>query len=345
MGEKRLCVVGDDSGTFRTILPGRCLFIMLLLIFTVLMTDLIKNTVYSDNNVYFCRVLYENVDFMKLIADSGSTKTDWCVIDGCEVAGRLCGQGINPCQQEKSVIENIVSEEVASSLPCAGYVDEIYFYGAGCRDDKSALVRDILSRRFGGAAVVEVCSDMLAAARALFAGGEGIACILGTGSNSCLYDGRDIAANVPPLGYILGDEGSGAVLGRLFVNAMFKGALPAAIREEYFSETGMSLPAIIDNVYRRPQANRFLAGMSVFIRKHLDDACVKELVVDNFRSFFRRNVALYGRPDVEVGAVGSIAYCYKEQFLEVAEDEGYRVSRVIKSPMDGLVGYHSSQVG
>lgn len=279
---------------------------------------------------------------MKLIADSGSTKTDWCVIDGGKVAVRLCGQGINPFQQEMPVIESIVAEKVVRSLPCPGRIDEIYFYGAGCRDDKGELVRDILRRQFGGAAVVEVSSDMLAAARALFADGEGIACILGTGSNSCLYDGSAITANVPPLGYILGDEGSGAVLGRLFVNAMFKGVLPEDIREEYFAETGMSLSAILNNVYRKPLANRFLAGMSVFIRKHLDDTGVKELVADNFRGFFRRNVALYGRPDVAVGAVGSIAYYYKEQFLEVAEAEGYQVGSIVKSPMDGLVSYHSS---
>lgn len=274
---------------------------------------------------------------MKLIADSGSTKTDWCVVDGGKAVFRFSGQGINPYQQGEDVIENIVMEEAAGQLGDIGKITEIEFYGAGCRDEKIAVVDGMLRRTFANAGRVEVCSDMLGAARALFGIDEGIACILGTGANSCLYDGKRVAANVPPLGYILGDEGSGAVLGRLFINALFKGGLPVTMRDEFLNATGLTLADIINKVYREPLANRFLASTSLFIHNHLYDNDLRRLVIANFRSFFKRNVNLYGRHDLSVGAVGSIAFYYEKEFLEAAVAEGYKVARVIKSPMDGLL--------
>ena len=274
---------------------------------------------------------------MKLIADSGSTKTDWCVVDSGEVVASTAGQGINPFQQTDAEIENIINAEFASGFCYAGKVTEIEFYGAGCRDGMVPRMERLLRGMFANAVKVEVCSDVLGAARALFAGGEGIACILGTGANSCLYDGAKITANVPPLGYILGDEGSGAVLGRMFINALFKGGLPAAMRDEFLKETGLTLADIINKVYREPLANRFLASTSVFIHNHLENKDLRNLVIDNFRSFFKRNVNLYGRRVLPVGAVGSIAFYYKSELLEAAEAEGYTVGKVIKSPMEGLV--------
>ena len=274
---------------------------------------------------------------MKLIADSGSTKTDWCVVDGGEVVFRTVGQGINPLQQGIDAIENVIKAELVTLFGDARSIAEIEFYGAGCRDGMVPRMERLLRKLFVNAVRVEVCSDVLGAARALFGDREGIACILGTGANSCLYDGRRIMANVPPLGYILGDEGSGAVLGRQFINALFKGGLPAAMRDEFLSETGLTLADIINKVYREPLANRFLASTSVFIRNHLENKALRCLVVDNFKSFFKCNVNLYGCRDLPVGAVGSIAFYYKSELLEAAEAEGYKVGKVIKSPMEGLV--------
>ena len=280
---------------------------------------------------------YKIINIMKLIADSGSTKTDWCVVDGGEVVFRTAGHGINPFQQNDAEVENIVDNEFRSSFDGVERIAEIEFYGAGCRDGMVPRMERLLRKLFVDAVRVEVCSDVLGAARALFGDREGIACILGTGANSCLYDGRRITANVPPLGYILGDEGSGAVLGRQFINALFKGGLPAAMRDEFLSETGLTLADIINKVYREPLANRFLASTSVFIRNHLENKALRCLVVDNFKSFFKRNVNLYGCRDLPVGAVGSIAFYYKSELLEAAEAEGYKVGKVIKSPMEGLV--------
>ena len=274
---------------------------------------------------------------MKLIADSGSTKTDWCVVDGGEVVFRTAGHGINPFQQNDAEVENIVDNEFRSSFDGVERIAEIEFYGAGCRDGMVPRMERLLRKLFVNAVKVEVCSDVLGAARALFGGREGIACILGTGANSCLYDGERITANVPPLGYVLGDEGSGAVLGRLFVNGLFKGGLPESLRDEFLEDTGLTLAEIIRKVYREPLANRFLAGMSVFIHNHLENNELRALVVENFRNFFRRNVALYGRVDLPVRAVGSIAFYYERELHEAAETEGFRVDKVIKSPMEGLV--------
>lgn len=278
---------------------------------------------------------------MKLIADSGSTKTDWCVLDGGRVAERMAGQGINPFQQSRTIIREIITDDVVSKISCAGAIDEIYFYGAGCREEMKPMMREIFSECFCNVSNVNTDTDMLAAAQALFADKPGIACILGTGSNSCMYDGEKIIGNVPPLGYILGDEGSGAVLGKLFVNAMFKGGLSAEVRDEYLRESGLTLADIINKVYREPLPNRFLAGMSLFVYRHLDDEDVRHLVVDNFRNFFRCNIALYGRPGYSVGCVGSMAYYYEHQLAEAARLEGFEVAKVLKSPIDGLIAYHS----
>lgn len=282
---------------------------------------------------------------MKLIADSGSTKTDWCLLSDGKVMRRIPTQGINPFHQDVDAIKDIMEREL---LPGIGDmekdVDSVFFYGAGCTGDKVHLMEKSLRCLFAGAGTVEVHSDMMAAARSLFGRESGVACILGTGSNSCLYDGVKIVANIPPLGYVLGDEGSGAVLGRLFFNAIFKGGLPAELRDMYLEETGYTYNYIIDRVYRKPLANRFLASVSHFVNAHKTEyPQLGELVVRNFRDFFSGNVAKYGSRgmNMEIGAVGSVAYCYEDELRRAAAEEGYTVGRVEKSPVEGLLRYHS----
>ncbi len=280
---------------------------------------------------------------MKLIADSGSTKTDWAIFDGGNIAGRLRTQGINPVMQSGEAIDGIIAGELLAAIADPGAVDTIRFYGAGCREGTIPKMRRALSRAFPLATDIEVSNDLLAAARALFGKGEGIACILGTGSNSCLYDGRAIVGNVPPLGYILGDEGSGAVLGRLLVGALYKGGLDGSVRELFERETGLDVSGIIRNVYGEPMGNRFLASLSRFVGAHIDDAGLRELAKENFRAFFRRNVDAYGRRDLRVGAVGGMAHHYRGLFLEVARERGYGVAKVMESPMEGLICWESAR--
>ena len=278
---------------------------------------------------------------MILIADSGSTKTDWAVVDNGRQVVAMSTQGINPFHQDAENIATVIEEEL---LPKMGNIEPegIFFYGSGCREDKVEMMCGILGKAFPQCARIEAQGDLLAAARAVCGEREGIACIMGTGANSCLYDGNRVVENTPPLGYILGDEGSGAVLCKLFVTALFKGQLPSELKDEWLEETGLSLNIIINKVYREPLANRFLASTSRFIHQHLSVEPLERMVVYNFREHFRRNVNRYGRKDVPVGAIGSVAYYYREQLEKAAAAEGYTLGKVMRSPMDGLVRYHST---
>lgn len=273
-----------------------------------------------------------------LIADSGSTKTDW-VISPLEV---IHTQGINPVHQSREVILTILRNEL---LPClttgaASNVRNVCFYGSGVRPELETLMEDVLREAFPRTEHVEVHSDMLGAARAVCGRSEGVAAILGTGANSCLYDGERIVANTPALGYVLGDEGSGAVLGRLFLNAVYKGVLSKEIKYAFEASIEMTMADIINKVYRQPLANRFLASLSEFIHEHLDDVAVRQIVIDNFRDFFQKNIVPYGRHDLPVSFVGSVAWHYQQELHEAAATEGFAVDTVVKSPLDGLMAYH-----
>lgn len=277
---------------------------------------------------------------MILIADSGSTKTDWCVVDKCEIIQTIKTQGINPFHQTGSDIKNVLSSEL---MPCLNsqVFDAIYFYGSGCRPELSHVVNDAITTLYPDCNRIEVNGDLLGAARALCGTESGIACILGTGANSCLYDGTDILMNTPPLGYILGDEGSGAVLGKVFFNLMFKGGLPDTVCADFYNLTGLSMADVISKVYREPLPNRFLASVSPFVHEHLSCEQLKNMVVDNFRNFIKRNILPYGRLDLPINAVGSIAYYYYDQLAEAASLEGVAIGGILKSPVEGLVHFHS----
>ncbi len=279
---------------------------------------------------------------MILIADSGSTKTDWCVVEGENVERRVSTQGINPFHQDTTTIRGIVCGELLTQLGDT-QLDKVVFYGSGCREEKIPMMEEILSKAFDGVSDIEVNGDLLGAARAVCGLKEGIACILGTGSNSCLYDGDRIVENISPLGYILGDEGSGAVLGKMFVNEMLKNKALADVRDEFFELSRMDIGDIIERVYRQPQANKFLASIAPFVGKHIGNPLVRDIVVENFRQFFKKNVKRYGRDDLPVGFVGSIAWHFQGELALAAEAEGIVVGSIVKSPMDGLLAYHSSQ--
>lgn len=294
------------------------------------------------------------MDTIKLIADSGSTKTDWCLLESGGDCHRFSTQGINPCHQSEEEIAAILEQEVTPHLRQlqTARPQTLWFYGSGATPAAKQRVEQPLRRLLGTEADITVESDLVGAARALCQHGRGIACILGTGANSCLYDGLRIVANTPALGYILGDEGSGAVLGIRFVNALFKGQLPDELRQEFVTETGLSLDAIIQRVYRQPLANRFLASLSPFIHRHIDLQQVEAMVIDHFRQFIRKNIqpyyddprlkeALPASPELHV--TGSVGFHYQRQLAAAAALEGMRLGRVMGSPMEGLIGYHSSQ--
>lgn len=274
---------------------------------------------------------------MKAIADSGSTKCEWIFGDGDRIL-RLRTAGINAVQQSPDAIRTVLAE-----LPPLDGVEELRFYGAGCGDsfpEASAVLRRELAARFGPGTAIGLGSDLLGAARALFGRGEGIACILGTGSNSCHCRGGEIVANVPPLGYVLGDEGSGAVLGRNLVNGIFKGMIP--LREEFLHTFALTYAGLIRRVYREPAANRFLASFAPFIRAHLDCAPVRKMVVRSFGEFAARNLSGYpaGLP---VAFVGGVAAHFEEPLREAMAAAGREVVRIVCSPAEELWKYHGGE--
>lgn len=272
---------------------------------------------------------------MILIADSGSTKTDWALAEGKTLVKTLHTQGINPVHLSENEVRTILRDELLPQLQ-DNRVNQVFFYGSGVRPTEEEPMRRILSEELN-TTQVEAKGDLLGAARALCGHEEGLACILGTGANSCYYDGERIVQNIPPLGYILGDEGSGAVLGVRLLNALYKRQLPDALRQEFESEYGMSLTDIINRVYRQPLANRFLASLSPFVHGHLHVPAMSHLVINNFREFIQRNIVPYGRPDLPLSAVGSIAYYYRAQLRQAAEKEGVALGRIERSPIQALI--------
>ena len=273
---------------------------------------------------------------MVLIADSGSTKCTWIASDGARTTN-VRTQGINAVQHSAEQIR----EALAELPPCDG-VTSVRFYGAGCGEtfpEASEKLRRELEAHFGTTDIT-VESDLLGAARALWGRGEGIACILGTGSNSCLCRDGEILKNVPPLGYVLGDEGSGAVLGRNLVNGIFTGMIQ--LREEFLHTFALTYAGLIRRVYREPAANRFLASFAPFIRAHLDCAPVREMVVRSFGEFAARNLSGYpaGLP---VAFVGGVAAHFEEPLREAMAAAGREVVRIVCSPAEELWKYHGGE--
>ncbi|MCM1021270.1 MAG: ATPase [Muribaculum sp.] len=282
---------------------------------------------------------------MKLIADSGSTKVEWCVLDGGKVIRQLFTSGFNALMLTEEEISQYLDDELVSQLgETKSEITEVYFYGAGCIDeDVCRSMRRALRNNLPEAIHIEANSDLLGAARALFGLNEGIACILGTGANSGYYNGSEIKDHVSPLGYILGDEGSGAVLGRHLIGDVLKHQLPRELCERFLDEYNLESNSILRRVYKEPMPNRFLASVTPFLLKNIEEPAIHRLVLNEFKSFFVRNVAQYDRyRQLPVSFVGSIAYLYRPVLLEAADALDTNVATVLKSPMEGLVGYHSA---
>lgn len=285
-----------------------------------------------------------------LIVDSGSTKTSWCfafLLDTSSADGArtVTTEGLNPAVMSAEEVEEKIAKTLNHCLQSlsisAADVENVFFYGAGCISGRAGVVSESIQSILVDARIY-VADDLLGAARALCGHKAGIACILGTGSNSCLYDGENIVAHTPALGYVLGDEGSGAVLGRKFLNAVLKQTLPENIRKRFLQESGLDMAEVINRVYRSPAPNRFLASMSKYIHGYLDEKEVRDIVIDNFEDFIRNNILAYGDKFRTINVVGSIAYHYKEQLTEAASRNGFQIGKIIKNPIEGLIEYHMS---
>lgn len=276
---------------------------------------------------------------MTLIADSGSTKTAWALVDASgQAVCQFRTEGINPIILTDEQITTMLREQLLPQLEGRS-VGRIYFYGAGCRPDQLPRM-EVLLQQACGCEHASVNSDLLGACRALSGQNEGICCILGTGSASCLYDGVQPVEQTPSLGYILGDEGSGAVLGRRLVSDALKGQLPAALCQLLEEEMGVTVTSAIERVYRQPWPNRYLASLTPFLSQHRNEPAIHQLLVEEFRRFAVRNLKAYMRTELPVHFVGSIAYYFRSELEEALHLEGFTLGHVEAAPLPRLVAFH-----
>lgn len=280
----------------------------------------------------------------KLIADAGSTNVEWSLIDADgTVAQSFVTVGLNALLSPADEIDKAF-KEVSQKVNTGFHIDEIHYYGAGCANDNICDKINLSLHKIWDDAVCQVNSDLLGAARSLLKDKKGIACILGTGSNSCLYDGANIISHVPSLGYVLGDEGSGAALGKRLVSDVFKSQLPANIAEAFLEEYKLTQNDILQKIYREPSPNRFLASFVPFLSGNLWNPYIYSLVLKELTKFMKRNVAVYnGAHSLDICFTGSIAFHFEKILREAASSVGYRVTKVTKSPMSGLVEYHVNE--
>ena len=283
---------------------------------------------------------------MILIADSGSTKTEWSLCTANGQHSEFYTEGINPFFQSEEDIHRIVSDallpHVAKYL-WAGKLTHIYFYGAGCAfPDKKDTVRNAIARTFK-AADIQVESDLLGAARSLFGKEKGVACIMGTGSNSCLYDGCEITKNVSPLGFILGDEGSGAAIGKHLVSDVLKNQLPEHVCRLFLDTYATNAAEILENVYRKPLPNRYLAQFSKFVGDNSQEPALRHLVYADFDAFVTRNLVQYASVETTpIGFVGSVAHHFADILTEVLLAHQLTVGSIAQTPMAGLRRFHKN---
>ncbi|MCE9048075.1 hypothetical protein K0G07_02790 [Bacteroides fragilis] len=279
---------------------------------------------------------------MKLIAESGSTRTEWALVEDNHLVQRVFTEGLNPFFQTRREI----SRSVRLGLPESFFkkkLDQVYYYGAGCSSyEKKNILGASLVAQFK--TPIQVESDLLAAARGLFKCEAGIACILGTGSNSCFYDGKIIVKNVKAAGYILGDEGSGAVLGKLFLADLLKGLAPKELANEFHEKFRISVNDVMESVYNLPFPNRFLGSIAYFLGDYMDNEYVYNLLTNNLRSFFNRNVCQYDYINYPIRFVGSLAYAYPDILQEVAQEFGVEIDVIEETPMNGLIEFHSMNI-
>lgn len=280
---------------------------------------------------------------MIIIADSGSSKTDWRIIYNNSSVVSAVTEGINPVYRTSDEIIAILWNKLLKQIPVTSDFNNaiIHFYGAGVLSSEYQRVfRECFQSIFPGAEVF-VESDMLAAARSVCGTKAGIVCVLGTGSNSCMYDGKEIIDNVKAGGYILGDEGSGAYIGKMLLSDYLKELMPENVYTAFKERYHFDYATIVDKVYREEMPSKFLASFTYFVKDFIDDSYIKGMVGDAFDLFYRRNVIRFNIAKYEAGFVGSVAKTFEHILRERAVRNGIRVGKIIQNPIDGLVNYYT----
>ncbi|WP_432714568.1 N-acetylglucosamine kinase [Pedobacter sp.] len=282
---------------------------------------------------------------MILIADSGSTKTDWCLLDEAGTETYFTTEGYNPFYADKAYISRSIKNSIPSHIDTFS-VSKIHFYGAGCQDDQTEVMCNILQEVFENADEINAEVDLLAAARGLLGNQPGFAAILGTGTNTCLYDGRGITHNIDSLGFILGDEGSGAAIGKQLLSDYLRNKMPASVRELFLDTYGLKPDEVIHKVYSEPFANRFCAGFTKFLKQPgVDESYSHQLVKHSFTALFQNLVSCYPSYSAYTfNCIGSVGYHFQDVLSEVLDEFGMKQGKILSSLIRELVSYHKMKV-
>ncbi len=280
---------------------------------------------------------------MILVADSGSTKTDWCLVENRNKRTYYQTVGMNPYIITSSAIDQEIEIHLIPAFDLLK-VEKVFFYGAGCStDEKKSFMQEVLQKHFLKAQIF-VEHDLLAAARALCKKSPGIVGILGTGSNSCLYDGNRILENVPSLGYIFSDEGAGTHIGKLLLKAYLQHKFPENLREDFAQQFPGTESQLLDKVYKEPLPNRFLASLASFAINHKKDVYIRNLLNKAFDDFFEKQIKEYTNYQAyKIHLIGSVAFFLEEVIKEQAEAHGLEIGTILKAPLDALVDYHLTE--
>jgi glucosamine kinase len=281
---------------------------------------------------------------MYFIVESGSTKSDWVLVDSKNNQSFYSTMGFNPYFHSSELIETELNKQV-DILAVADEVLGVYFYGAGCSSEEmNEIVQIGLKRIFKNAEIV-VDHDLLACAYATYTGNPAISCIIGTGSNSCLFDGKELSEVVPALGYILGDEGSGSYFGKQLLSNFLYRKLPAHVEADFIATYQLDKDQIVNNVYREPNANVYIASFMPFIAKHKDEPFFIEMMYQGFKKFMEIHVCCYANyQNTEVHFVGSLSKIFEEELNKAAGELNVTVTSIIQKPVTGLVNYHLNYI-
>ena len=276
---------------------------------------------------------------MVLIADAGSTKTNWLLISKNKAITPLKSQGLNPVIISKTEINQRLSI-VFRDLTSATEVEKVHFFGAGCWNEANCSIIRIALKKYFPNAIIEVASDILGAVRASCGDQVGIVCILGTGSNTCLFDGKEVRYGVPSLGYILGDEGSGMYLGKQLIQHYFYQKLPKDLHQFFYDTYGLNKAQLIQRVYREEGANQYLASFVPFLAKHRQHPFIQQLLNQVFNQFIDRHILKYPEHKIlPIHFIGSIAFHFKSELAACLVEKGLQLGKIIKHPIEALQVY------
>jgi glucosamine kinase len=280
---------------------------------------------------------------MILLADSGGSKTDWRLLKKDGTIGQASGPGYNPYYQPVDDLKKSINEILLPHVK--ENVTKIYFYGAGVSSVKNQLTIKSAFMEYFPESQIEIGWDLLAAARALCGHEPGIACIMGTGSNSCLYDGKEIIGNVANLGWILADEGSGANIGRKFLVDYLRNKMPSGLAKQFKDRFPLTREEFLEKVYQQEKPSAFLASFAKFIFQHLKDPYCYQLIYNSFSEFYENNVMQYENyKNLKVHFTGSISFYFSDILRQVANDKGITVKNILEGPIAGLTLYHKSDM-